>query len=389
MHDILIAGGGYAGVWAALGAARQLDQLGGSLSIGLVSRSPYLTARPRLYEHGLQAAEAQIPLAPVLGLAGCELLLGEIAGFDVTAKRLALADGRTLGFETLILAVGSIARPPPIEGWIAHGHGIDTWPQARRLWQAVGRLKDKVPTIAVLGAGFTGLELATELAGWRDNSAPGARILLLERGPVIAAGYGNEAQHFIREALMRLGVESCCGAAVAERTASALVLQNGERIACDIAVWAGGLQPAPVLASIDVPRQGDGRLIADRQLRIADSLFAAGDVAAVPLAEGASTVMSCQHALSTGGFAGHNAVRARLGASLVDYAPLPYVTCLDLGPAGALLTKGFERNLTLAGEAAKPIKQNINRRIIVPPLDGGREALLAAAALERKRSLPQ
>ena len=165
-------------------------------------------------------------------------------------------------------------------------------------------------------------------------------------------------------------------------------LGNGDTIGCDVAIWAGGLRPSALAGAIEASRNGDGRLRTDRKLRIAADLFAAGDVAAVPLPDGRETVMSCQHALSTGSFAGHNAVRKLLGRDLIDYAPLPYVTCLDMGPAGALLTSGFERSLKLAGPQAKPIKQNINRRIIVPPVEGGREALLAAATLERKRSLP-
>jgi NADH dehydrogenase len=386
MYDILIVGGGYAGVWAALGAARQLELEGRTASIALVTREPWLTARPRLYEHGLTAPDAQIALKPVLDPAGVTLVEAEVADIDLPGRRVGLADGRSLAFGTLVLAAGSVARSPAIDGFAAHGHGVDTWAQADRLWRELGRRSGSSPRVAIIGAGFTGLELATELAGWRDTVAPGARILLIDRATEPASGYRGEARRFILDTLAALYITVRSGSAIAAVTADSLVLANGETIGCDVAVWAGGLQPVPIVAAIAAPHAADGRLVTDRALRVADHLFAAGDVAAVPLADGHSTVMSCQHALSTGTFAGHNAARAHLGMAPVDYDPLPYVTCLDLGPAGALRTSGFERTLVSAGAEAKPVKQFINRRLIVPPVEGGRDALLAAAALRRERS---
>ena len=96
-------------------------------SIALVTREPWLTARPRLYEHGLAAPDAQIALKPVLELAGVTLILAEVAGIDLPARRVGLADGRSLAFGTLVLAAGSVARPPAIDGFAEHGHGVDTW----------------------------------------------------------------------------------------------------------------------------------------------------------------------------------------------------------------------------------------------------------------------
>ena len=109
-------------------------------------------------------------------------------------------------------------------------------------------------------------------------------------------------------------------------------------------------------------------------------MYAAGDIAAAMMDDQHTSVMSCQHARPMGRFAGHNAVSDLLG---VDQLPLRndfYSTCLDLGPAGAVQTKGWVRSVFETGEAAKETKQTINCIRIYPPKSGDRTEILEAAA---------
>lgn len=384
MHDILIIGGGYAGLWAAFGAVRQLDLAGRPARIALVTREPYLTARPRLYERDLAPADARLALEPMLQPIGAELIVGEVTGIDAAERRIMLADGRLLRAKVIVLAAGSRAALPPIPGLAQHAEGIDDADQSARLWRRLATFEGKAPVVAVIGGGFTGLELATELAGWRDARAPGGRIVLIDQGP-IAAGYAGAAREVIEEALSRLGVETRGGSTVAAVEPGSLRFADGDRLVCDVAVWTGGLEPSPLNRLIAAPKNAIGRLKVDDALRVdgLDGWLAAGDVAAPVVEGGNSTTMSCQHALSSGAFAGHNAARLLIGETPLAYTPRPYVTCLDLGPAGALLTQGFDRALAKSGAEAKALKMSINRQLIVPPVQGGRAALLAAAAPER------
>lgn len=384
MHDILIIGGGYAGLWAAFGATRQLDLAGREAEIALVTREPYLTARPRLYERDLAPAEARLPLAPMLQAIGAELITGEVTGIDAPARRVTLADGRALTARMIVLAAGSRAALPAIPGLAEHAEGIDDADQSSRLWRRLAAFEGKAPAVAVIGGGFTGLELATELAGWRDVKAADARIVLIDQGP-IAAGYAGAARAVIEDALSSLGVQTRAGSAVAAVEPGGLRFADGDRLACDVAVWTGGLEPSPLNRLIAAPKNAIGRLKVDAALRVdgLDGWLAAGDVAAAGVEGGNTTTMSCQHALSSGAFAGHNAARLLLGEAPIDYTPRSYVTCLDLGAAGALLTQGFGRALVKSGAEAKALKMSINRQLIVPPVEGGRAALFAAAAPER------
>lgn len=91
-----------------------------------------------------------------------------------------------------------------------------------------------------------------------------------------------------------------------------------------------------------------------------------------------ATIMSCQHALSMGMCAGGNAARDLLGLAPLAYTPPPYVTCLDLGPWGALFTSGWDRVPAKVGAEAKALKWQINTEWIYPPLSGRRADVLAA-----------
>lgn len=113
-------------------------------------------------------------------------------------------------------------------------------------------------------------------------------------------------------------------------------------------------------------------------------VFAAGDTAAAVAELGHFVMQSCQHATPLGKHAGHNAAADLLGLPGVRFLPQPYVTCLDLGAAGAVFTRGWERTVQFSGPEGKQIKQNINRKIIYPPLDDAQAILGRAGELARR-----
>jgi NADH dehydrogenase len=111
-------------------------------------------------------------------------------------------------------------------------------------------------------------------------------------------------------------------------------------------------------------------------------VFAAGDVAAARMDDEHLSVMSCQHGRPMGRYAGYNVISDLFGEPLLALRIPWYVTVLDLGPAGAVYTEGWDRIVAAQGAQAKATKQTINTRRIYPPLTGNRTDLLAAAAPE-------
>jgi len=146
-------------------------------------------------------------------------------------------------------------------------------------------------------------------------------------------------------------------------------------------VWTAGVRASALAAQIPGGHDALGRLRVDDNLKVegVDAVFATGDCAcAATDDEGNHAMMSCQHAMGLGRSAGHNVAADLLGEAPIPYRQPKYVTCLDLGPWGAVYTEGWEREVRLRGAEAKALKHRINSEWIYPPRADRAEALAAA-----------
>src|SRR5690606_14927048 len=121
--SILVVGGGFAGVYAALAAKRAATDA----RVMLVSREPRLVMRPRLFEAAPETLHAE--LEQLLATAGVQFVQGEAAAVDLADRQLRLADGRILHFDRLVVATGSVMRRPAIPG-ADQAFSIDTQAEA-------------------------------------------------------------------------------------------------------------------------------------------------------------------------------------------------------------------------------------------------------------------
>jgi NADH:ubiquinone reductase (H+-translocating) len=392
---VLVIGSGFAGLWAALGAARRLDQLAvpsGVVDVVMLSTNAFHDIRVRNYETDL--SPTRIPLADVLGPAGVTHVATEVIGIDTDTRTLSTTDGDSYGYDRLVLASGSQVVKPPIPGLRELGFDVDTHDAALRLQRHLRQLADgaaispspAAATVVVVGAGLTGIEVACELPdrlrALFGRSTP--RVLLVDRNLLIGSDMGASARPVIEKALSDNGVEIRTGVGVTAVEDSCVTLSSGERVAAATVVWCAGMVASPLTEQLSVARDRLGRVAVDDYLRVigVPGVFAAGDVAAAQMDDGHLSVMSCQHGRPMGRYAGHNVI-----GDLLDEPMLPlripwYVTVLDLGPAGAVYTEGWDRRVVAEGAEAKATKRVINQSRIYPPRTGSRADLLAAAAPE-------
>jgi NADH dehydrogenase len=394
MKEILVIGGGFAGMWSAAGAVRAAREAGAGedhLRVTLISGGDDMVVRPRMYEEDPESM--RVPLDRVLGPIGVRRITATVTGIDTEAHTVR-AVARTgeeldLSYDKLVLATGSRLVRPHLPG-SEHLFDVDTLPAAARLDHHLRRLPQAPSegryTAVVVGAGFTGLEIATALVerlravAEPHGAAEDVRVVLVDRADVLGPELGQGPRPVIEAAVDDLKIDRRLGRTVAMLTPKSVTLSDGEIIPTATVVWTAGMIASPLTQQIPGERDRLGRLTVDPQLRVVGvpDVYAAGDTAHAPAEDGHTTMQSCQHAQPMGKFAGHNVAAELLGNDLLPFTPDPYGTCLDLGPAGAVVTKGWDRDVVSTSEEAKALKRNINAVWIYPPLDDADKILAQA-----------
>ena len=345
MARIVVLGAGFAGLWAALGAARKRDEIGApDVEILVVDRNPYHNIRVRNYE--VDTSEAAIPLAEVLDPVGVDHRVAEVRAVDPVRQQVSVttnSGSEVIAYDRLVLTLGSQLARPAIPGLASNGFDVDTYAAAVRLEAHLAALGGQADsegraTVVIVGAGFTGIEVATEMPGKLEKAglSGNRRVILVDPNPVVGETLGEQARPIVSEALAALGVETRLNARVTAVDANSVTLSSGEMIPARTVVWCGGMRASPVAQTIAVERDRLGRLHVDQFMRLAGAtnIFAAGDVASCVVDGEHATVMSCQFARPMGRFAGNNVVADLLGQPMLPLEIDWYVTVLDLGSLG-------------------------------------------------------
>lgn len=390
---IVIAGSGFAGTWAAISAARAVALAGKESEVGItvVSPSANLVIRPRLYESAFENLSPDI--MPLLDVIGVRHLAGKVTEIAPDAHQVSMtqADGTQLliDYDKFILATGSQLFTPAIPGLKEFSFNVDQLENAQQLDAHLKSLSRSAEmparnTVVIVGSGLTGIETAADMPD-RLRAVLGdkakIRVILIEQAPAIGPHLGPAPRTVVEEALAECGVELIVDKAVVSIDAQGIELASGERIESNTIVWTAGARAHSLAAQIPGEHDRLGRLAADPYLHAkgTSDIFVTGDVARAATDDlGNFALMSCQHALSLGRVAGHNAAAELVALPLHPYSQPKYVTCLDLGPWGALYTEGWNPKISLMREEAKSLKQEITTKWIYPPAPD-REAAFAVA----------
>ena len=303
MHEphVVVVGGGFAGLWTVRALARE------PVRITLVDRRNHHLFQPLLYQvatAGLSAPDIAAPLRHILrGQANVEVLLAEVAGIDAAARRIALDDGRTLAYDTLVLASGATHAYFGRDDWADVAPGLKTLDDAlairRRVLTAFERAeaatsdaeRDAWLDFAVVGGGPTGVELAGTLAEiarhtlrdeFRHIDPARARVRLIEAGPRVLASFPEDLSARARAQLERLGVEVVTGRAVTAITDDGYALGD-DVVASRTVLWAAGVAASPLgrMLGADTDRVGRVPVAPDLSVPAHPDVFVAGDLASV------------------------------------------------------------------------------------------------------------
>ena len=281
MKTYVIAGGSAAGV-AAARAIRANDHDGRIL---MFCGDPSFYTRCQL--HKVAAGEKSpmdIPFVPsdFASSIGLEIVRGCIVdGVDAKAQRVSLAFGDHIPYDKLLVATGSSAGIPPLDGFI--GSGVFKFRDIFDALAICDALKAGARRVAVVGAGLAGTELAAELA------LNGAEVTLVEReSRPLPLQLEEESGLLCKELLSGAGIKLCCGDGILglardnDGHPSHLELSSGGRILCDIVICAAGVRPNVGLLKGSGAKINCGVLVDSHCNAGVENIFAAGDVTESP-----------------------------------------------------------------------------------------------------------
>jgi NADH:ubiquinone reductase (H+-translocating) len=339
MARIVILGGGFAGAFCA----RALERIAGRRGheVVLLDRHNYFVFTPLLVEAGTGAIEprhAVVPLRDLLRsttLRAAEVLAVHTAARTVRYRLNGTDEDSVLGWDHLVVALGSVTRLPPVAGLAEYALEMKSLTDAVALRdRAIQLLEQADATVdparrrqllhfVVVGGSFSGVELAGEMLAflheaaryYPDVATGEIRVTLVEMSPRILPALDPDLADYATAKLRRRGMDVRLGTSVGAVGADHVVLSTGERLAARTVIWCAGIAPNPLVAALGLPCDERGWIRCENDLRVqrhAD-VWALGDCAINPDPRGGVYPETAQHAVRQAAHLARNLVLALAG----------------------------------------------------------------------------
>jgi NADH:ubiquinone reductase (H+-translocating) len=343
---ILVVGGGYVGMYAALRLGRRLRD--DEATVTVVDPRSYMTYQPFLPEAGagsIQPRHTVVPLRQTLRRAEVVTAWVESVNHSRQVAHVRPIEGEEyeIPYDMLLMAVGSVPRTLPIPGLADWATGFKNVEEAIALRNkglesldiAEGatdpEIRERALTFVFVGGGFAGVEAMAELEDLlryatrylRRVRPEDLRFVMVEASDRILPEVGEEMGRWTVEELRARGIEVRLNTRLESTVDGNVVLSDGTTMLSDTVVWTAGVRAHPMLASTDLPLDERGRLRCTPDLRVdgVPDAWGAGDCAAVPdlTRPGEFCQPSAQHAVRQAKVLADNVVASLRGEPTHDY----------------------------------------------------------------------
>jgi NADH dehydrogenase len=333
---VVILGGGFAGVYAALELERALGS-GDDYEIVLVNKENYFVFQPMLAEvisGTIGLTDVVSPLRRLLKKTDIHIREVEAVDFDrrvITTSPGFRPQSHEVAFDHLVLALGTVTDFRGLPGLPEHAMPFKDLGDALALRNHLIRaleeasierddpeLRTRLLTFVVAGGGFSGVEVVAELndfvrevaRSYRFIDPSEIRVILLHALDRILPEVDLSLARFAEGILRKRGVEVRLGTRLASATGNAAILAGGESIPTKTLVSTVPASPHPLLDGLPLPKAKNGRVLADGRLRVEGTrgVWALGDCARITTADGAVVPPTAQHATRQAAVAAHNIV---------------------------------------------------------------------------------
>jgi NADH:ubiquinone reductase (H+-translocating) len=348
--DVVVIGGGYAGVLAANRLTRRDD-----VTVTLINPRSTFVGRIRLHQLVGGSYDAVVDYRAVLG-EGIRLVVDTVSRIDAAERSVALATGGTVGYDYLIYAVGSVNDGSRVPGAAEFAYPIATLEAAERL-RSVLDAAPATAALTVVGAGPQGIETAAELAEL-------GRTVTLVCGGVLGPYLHPRGRRSVAERLAKLGVtvREGPGTKVTAVTRDAVQLGDGRELPSAVTIWTAGFGVPDLAARSGLSTDALGRLLTDETLTSVDDvrIVAAGDSAApsdLPFR------MSCQAAVQLGPQAAETVLSRMAGEQPAPIKVGFFGQCISLGRRAGIFQVAHSNDATiglyLAGRQGAKLKEYV------------------------------
>jgi len=376
---VVIVGSGFTGFECARHLARKLRKHNASADISIISPVDYMLYTPLLPDVAGGLVDARFVAIPLANaLRDVQQIRGRVDGVDFDGRTVTFTDpeerARTLPWDRLVLTPGSVTKLFDVPGLAEHARGLKSTAEALFLRDHVleqleladvdddpGRAAAR-RTIVVVGASYSGTELAVQLRALADSAAKqmnfdpaDVKFVLLDLAEQVMPEVGEKLGAAAQRVLQSRGIDVRLGITLKEVHSEHVVLSDDSLIRTHTVAWVTGVTGAPLIEKLGLPTE-KGRLKVETDLRVPGQpdVFSAGDAAAVPdvTQPGKVTPPTAQHAIRQGKLLGRN-VAASLGyGTMKTYKHRNMGLVVDLGPRRAVANP---LNIQLSGFPAKAV----------------------------------
>lgn len=379
----IVVGGGYAGINAVKQIRKAFEGKteAGALRLILIDKQPHHLRKVLLFKPAAgDANPIALPLKSMFP-EGVEIIQGTVTSIDGNKRNVLVQDEsggcRALSYDVLVLAIGSVIRQAdPQQGGMTLT-GLEAAASIREAWQAnlrkavqvtQAKERQRLLTLAVAGAGISGIETSAELAYAMRAEAVNlgihpdeVKVILLNAQKSLFPEGPSKMGRKLEKALADYGVTVLHGQKALQEQGGMLTLSGGSVIPVGLCVWTLGLLPNPMLRGLGLPVTAEGQLVVDASYRVTGvtGIYSIGDCARiVDPSTGQADRMTCKEATGQAARLAKVIWADRQGKPAPAHRSFMDIFCIGLGPGrGMVWTRQMGMDIILTGKLGWKLRE--------------------------------